>query len=325
MKKALIIIGIIIGVIVLALLAYSLLQPVIYDKYYNNAQREFGAAGLSDGMVPQGMAYIDGVFLQCGYMSDGKSASRIYITSGESERYVELLDADGNPYTGHTGGITAGEKYVWLANDGDTEDDNCVWVLDRSVLLDEGTTKIKLEKRFFAESRGATCYAANGYLYVGEYYNGARYTTKESHRFTTADGEQNALICIYKIDESYPLGVASTVPLGAYSVCDQLQGIAVGEDEIILSCSGGLASSRLIKHKAPQGDADGSLEVNGTAVPVWFLDSTTLVDSVDMPPMSEGIVLKDGRVLVLYESACHKYIFGILTRGGDVYSYKFDK
>ena len=320
-KRLVLIIIIVVFDIVLLLSGYAFAQPLIYRDYYRNAQREFEAAGLSAGMVPQGLAYCGGVYLQCGYMADNKSPSRIYITDDNSERCVELLDADGNPYMGHTGGIAVGERYVWLSNDGDTAEDNCVWVIDKALLLDEDTTEIKLEKRFYPEVRGATCYAANGYLYVGEYYDGGRYSTKESHRFDSTYGEHNALICIYKIDESTVLGIASLIPEKAFSVRDNLQGVAVDADgNIILSCSRAIMNSKLEIYRC--GEAEGVIEVDQAEVPVYVLDSKDLIHEVSMPPMSEGIVYKDGRVLVLYESACTKYIFGILTRGKDVYSYK---
>ena len=38
--------------------------------------------------------------------------------------------------------------------------------------------------------------------------------------------------------------------------------------------------------------------------------------------MSEEIVCKDGKVYVLFESACTKYIFGNLIRGDRVYAYE---
>ena len=55
-------------------------------------------------------------------MTDGKSASRVYVTNAKDTkdtRYIELVTADGAPYPGHTGGITAAGDCVWLANNGE--------------------------------------------------------------------------------------------------------------------------------------------------------------------------------------------------------------
>ena len=60
-RKALKIFGIsfsiLIIVILLAMLTFSLVQPLIYGEYYDNAKKEFAAAGLNDGLVPQGFCY----------------------------------------------------------------------------------------------------------------------------------------------------------------------------------------------------------------------------------------------------------------------------
>jgi hypothetical protein len=63
------------------------------------------------------------------------------------------------------------------------------------------------------------------------------------------------------------------------------------------------------------------MTVNGASVPVYYLDSESLTDDITLPPMSEEIFVKDGRLYVLLESACKKYIFGNLIRGRHVYSY----
>lgn len=85
MKKAFKIFGIslgsAVGLMLAVMIGYAALQPVIYADYYADAKKEFASAGLSDGVVPQGFYYIESkdLFLQCGYMADGESPSRIYI------------------------------------------------------------------------------------------------------------------------------------------------------------------------------------------------------------------------------------------------------
>ena len=80
-----------ITIIVIAMLlgGFALAQPLIYSDYYKNARCEFEAAGLGAGMVPQGLAYKDGVFYQCGYMADNKSPSRIYLTDENGELLID--------------------------------------------------------------------------------------------------------------------------------------------------------------------------------------------------------------------------------------------
>lgn len=174
--------AVIVAAVIVVVVIFMLIQPLLYKDYYSKAQREFPVAGLSDGLVPQGFTYLpeEGLFLQCGYMADGVSASRIYITDGTGAgRYVELYADDGTPYLGHTGGITAGEKKVWLANDGEGSD-NRVWAFSKEELLDENTSRITLSASFKPESRAACCFVYDGYLWVGEFRDAENYETKKA-------------------------------------------------------------------------------------------------------------------------------------------------
>ena len=136
-------VGICIGglaaLLAVVLLALHLFTPLVFRDFFGNARKEYRIPGLGDGLVPQGYAYVADreVYLQCGYMADGVSASRIYVTDAKNTddtRFVELYTLDGTPYTGHTGGITAAGGFVWLANDGEGED-NCVWVMSLEEIL----------------------------------------------------------------------------------------------------------------------------------------------------------------------------------------------
>ena len=65
------------------------------------------------------------------------------------------------------------------------------------------------------------------------------------------------------------------------------------------------------------------MQVLGGEVPLYYLDSENLVKSVEMLPMSEELVYKDGRVYVMNESGCEKYMtYGRYLGGYWVYSYK---
>lgn len=332
-RKALKIFGIsfsiLIVVILLAMMTFSLVQPLIYGEYYGEAKKEFTAAGLNDGLVPQGFCYSEenSVFLECGYMTNGKDASRIYIVSedGKKSRFVELKTESGDNYTGHTGGIAIGEDLVWLANDGEG-DDNCVWVLSLGEILDERTQSITLSTRFFPESRAACCFVNDGYLWVGEFYDPEKYPTKETHHLPTPSGETNpSLICAYLIDETANTGIATDTPEKAISVREKLQGFAFVNGKIVLSTSYGLANSHLYVYRdVTKEEPAGEIDIDGTRVPVWYLDNDSLERDIVAPPMSEELSVKEDRVYILYESACHKYVFGILTRGKWVYSIEID-
>ena len=325
------------ALVALVLAGAHLLTPVVYGDFFDGEVAEFEAAGLGDGLVPQGFAYVEqhGVYLQCGYMADG-SASRIYVIDEQSDhatRYVTLLAEDGSAYTGHTGGLTAYDDLVWLANDGEGED-NCVWVMSLAeILAAENGGSITLTTKLQSETRAACCFADDQYLWVGEFNDGEKYVTDASHKFAVSGGENFALVCAYPLDASSVYGVAFTeadgkavfTPALALSVTNLVQGFTRTPEGFALSTSYGLSVSHVYFHKdVTTGEADASIQVNGTDVPVYFLDSESLTDDLSLPPMSEEIFVKDGRLYVLLESACKKYIFGNLIRGRHVYSYELE-
>ena len=324
--------------LVVVLLALHLFTPLVFHDFFGNADKEYRIPGLGDGLVPQGYAYVADreIYLQCGYMADGVSASRIYVTDAKNTddtRFVELYTSEGTPYTGHTGGITAAGGFVWLANDGEGED-NCVWVMSlEEILAAENGGKISLTTKFQSETRAACCFADDQYLWVGEFNDGEKYVTDPSHKFSVSGGENFALVCAYPLDASSVYGVAFTeadgqavfTPVLALSVTNKVQGFTRIPEGFALSTSYGLGLSHIYLHKdVTAGEADSSIAINGTDVPVYFLDSESLTDDITLTPMSEEIFVKDGRLYVLLESACKKYIFGNLIRGRHVYSYELE-
>ena len=309
-------------------LLVQLITTIIFFEFFQKADKEFRTPGMSDGLVSQGFTYLEDqqFYLQCGYMADGESASRIYIipqNEPDEAYYVELKNADGSPYLGHTGGIAAKGNFVWLANDGEGED-NCVWVLSMYDLLrlDAGEA-YTLDVSFKPKTRAAYCFVDGNALWVGEFYRPVDYPTDESHTFTVSGGkEHHALIGYYTIDETTETGIASTTPVVFLSVPEHVQGAERDQyGHFILSTSYGLSKSHLLFYDDVLTDKnDAYLTVDGQEVPVWFLDDDALKRDLICPPMSEEIVINNDRVYYLTESASKKYIFGKFIRSRHVYS-----
>ncbi len=328
--------GGLVALVLIALLCIHLFTPVVYHDFFKSAQKEYKVVGLSDGLVPQGYDYAEEekVYLSCGYMTDGVSAGRIYITPEGDEknsRYVELYTEEGQPYLGHTGGLTHKDDYLYLANDGDiATGDNLVWVMSlKEVLNAENGERITLKQSFKPEVRAAFCFADEGFLFVGEFRDPEKYLTAESHQFEVSGGTNYALICAYPYDSTSEDGLkrdaeGDLVPAFCLSVTDLVQGMTRTDDgSFVLSSSYGTSSSHLRYYSdVTAGAADAMLWIGNDGVPVFFLDADVLERDVKMPPMSEELVYKDGRVYVLFESACKKYIFGNFTRGRHVYSFE---
>lgn len=304
--------------LVLLLLLLRLGVTIFYFDYFNKSESEFMVPGLTSAWVPQGFEYVeeDGLYLMSGYMSDG-SASRVYVRRDDGQtHYVELINSDGSDYTRHAGGVCKSGDFVYVAGK------NGVEVFRYDDFLSGGSA-VNVGK-IPADYNIAYCSIYNGYLLAGNFYYPETYETPAEHRITTPAGDANtALITIYKVDELEPLGI-NPKPIAAISTPGKVQGICfTSDEEIVLSTSYSVPSSHLYYHRVDTSRT-GFIQVCETEVPLYYLDSATLTDTVTLPPMSEELVCRDGRVYILCESACNKYIFGKFIRGYQVFSYSQD-
>lgn len=313
---------------VVAVLALMLIVPIVYYDFYHRASDEFALAGLEDGLVPQGLAFLNDeeLFLQCGYMTDETQPSRIYLvplTAPYANTYVTLKYSDGTPFDGHTGGVSVWQDFVFVASDGEGED-NGIWVFSLTELLTaKNGESITAKDVFRPESRANYCFVDGDYLWVGEFYLYDNYLTDPTHAFQVdADSKQRALMCAYQLDASAPLGIVQKAPVMALSVPDMVQGAARADDgSFILSTSYSVSSSHIyVYENVLNNEPDSAIMINNTSVPVWYLNADALVQDNVAPPMAAEIVCFGDRVYISFESATDKYIFGHLIRGKYLYS-----
>lgn len=317
-KKLVKIVGITLGVLVVLLVGIRVGERIIYAPFYGNAEKEFSIPGLGDNYVPQGLDYLSDKdhFLSCGYMSDG-TASRVYlIDESRKATYAELREEDGSDHLGHTGGIAHTGSYIYITDDDGLD----VFRLDDLLSGKDELVKVGAVKTY---NDPAWCTVHGDYILVGAFYRAEDYETLEEHRMDTPAGDHNtSLVTVFRLDESQPLGIDPT-PVAALSTPDQVQGLCVTDtDEVALSTSWGFATSYIRLYDAEKITATAdTFTVNGVTVPLYYLDSGSLTRTVEAPPMSEELVCLDGRLYILNESACNKYIFGKLLSALDLYSY----
>ena len=305
--------------VIVLLILLRLGVTVFYFDYFNHSESEFLIPGLTSAWVPQGFDYVeeDELYLMSGYMSDG-TASRVYVRNDNGEtHFVELKNADGSDYTRHSGGVCQNGEFVYVAGKNGVEVFRYEDFMNGGVATNIG----KIE----ADYSIAYCTFYNGYLLAGNFYYEKTYETPAEHRITTPAGDANtALITIYKADETAAFGIDPT-PVAAISTPGKVQGICfTSDEEIVLSTSYSVSSSHLYYHHIDTSRS-ATITVCDTQVPLYYLDSATLTETVTLPPMSEELVYKDGRVYILCESACNKYIYGKFIRGYQVFSYSTDE
>lgn len=317
LKRLLIILAIILGAVIVLLLALKAGERIIYASFYGKAEKEFKIPGLSENYVPQGLDYLSDQesFVSCGYMSGGE-ASRVYLIDSEGKAtYAELKETDGSDHTGHTGGVAHFDKYLYI-----TDEDGLDVFLLEDLLSGKGEmTKVGEVK---THNDPAWCYVYNGYILAGAFYRAESYETPAEHRLTTPAGDANtSMVMVFKLDATQPNGIDPT-PVAAISTPDQVQGLCVTDTgEVAISTSWGFATSYIRLYDAEKLTPNGTFTVDGTEVPLVYLDSGSLTRTVEAPPMSEEIVCLDGRLYILNESACNKYIFGKLLSANHLYSY----
>lgn len=310
------------ALILLALLGGRLYFRLPVADYYRASEKGFRIPGLSDGFVPQGLDYDDrtDLFWVTGYMDDD-SASPIYLVrreTGALEKTVYLACEDGSVYSGHAGGIAVGWDYAYVAGGSD----RCIYAYscDEIMTAEDGATvaaKGNLSTKVSEDDslRVSAVAIDDDYVYAVEFYRDLTNPTPESHKITTPAGDvHHALAVAYKIsyEENAVFGLEPT-PALAISLPDQVQGLCRGEERMYLSTSYGMAFSYVYGYDLAYVNSEENIYLLGTNVPLYHLDSSSLAEVRKLPPMAEEIVMVEGKLYTMCESASHKYLFGNLS------------
>lgn len=337
-KKPLLIILIALGSLI-ALLGLVLVGAIGYFKlpvasYYAASDKAFVIPDIMEGYVPQGMHYCEDeqTLLLSGYRADG-AASPIYVVEAGEQDHGKLLhkvtlkNEDGTDFVGHGGGIAKYGDFVYVAGD-----EAVLYVYSYADIMAaenggsvkcKGSISLKYSEQDYLIPAFVTVYKDT--LFVGEFYREEVYPTPESHHVTTAAGDTNYAIGVsFALSELEEFGVVN-VPMAAYSLPKQVQGMTVVGDCVYLSTSWGVSFSHILEYDMSKLPTQGSMSVFGITVPLFVMDSASLIKDHKIAPMSEEMVILDGKLHVLSESASNKYIFGRLTGGKWCYATDMEK
>ena len=324
----------------LSLLPVNLVKTVTRDEgliakigfsAYNKVAEKFCENPDTDAdFVPQGLAYSEYLdkLLICGYMNT-EGNSRVYVAdpaSGETEKYVSLIEVDGDDYTGHCGGIAAFEGNAWVVSG----------KYARRLPLDslknaEDGASVQFVDEFNTGTRASYANCSNGILWIGEYHkDGNDYVTEDSHHLTSPDGEEMcAWTCGYVLESGNPQGftydgtskkiIAPDFILETESMCQGFTQLPDGR--FVTSISGKITKSELNFYKnVLDGEADSTVTVSEKEVDLYFLDSAERAESLKALPRSEGLDVYNGKLLVLYESGCRKMLAAQIVRTDYIWS-----
>lgn len=309
------------GVIAFALSLVFLVfvgEKIFYAYFFGEAQVEFAIPGLWTGFVPQGFDKVDDAYIVSGYDKADAPSSVYVIKDGENTR-VDLYNADGSNYLSHAGGVTHFGEYMYVAYNTGEDTTYCDMFLLSDVF--DGDGKATKCDSIPLPNQISYCSVYGDKLYAGAFYReGSQYLTPESHQLKTPAGDQNtALMMVYTLDESTGKPVSDKPDL-VYSTLSNVQGMCITESgRMVLSTSWSVYPSELLVYDLDRA-SKGEWEYNGETIPLIYLDGASLTESVVCPPMSEELVYENGRVIIMSESACMKYLYGKITSGNFAYS-----
>jgi len=260
--------------------------------------------GLLQGAIPQGLAYskqhnailishyFDKNLASCVSLIDNRSGKLVYVRT--------LKEADDTFHFGHVGGIAVSSNHIWIASG------EYVYQYSLADLLDnKNVLPLVPLSQHKVETRASFSTYYNGILFVGEFAYGKKYQTHISHHLKDRKGiKKYAWVCGYEI------GKELAAPTSILSIPQKVQGIHLTDEFVFLSISYGRNNRSTIAVYRNQLSDPPHKKVklrDETIVPLWFLDSSNWLKSIDFPPMSEGLTDIEGKLAVLSESGVTKY------------------
>lgn len=329
-KLLLILLTVVLSILAVAFLAWSALHAAkyfIYPEYYRDARAASPLPDLNNGFRPQGVFY------------DAESKS--YIHSGSKGEYASLyvVDEKGNAKElipiykekeeqslGRGGAVVRVGDYVYIC---DNENQNnsingiLYTFLYKDIMSAKNGAKVKcIEKRSTACAMSAM-FTDGTFLYVAEYYSaGTNYSTHKDHHYTTPEGvAQKAMLFAYPLNEDGSLALTFAdregaepetifLPAFALSLPDEVTGFAIKDGVIMLTHGADWQKNQLTFYSRWQ-KSDDTVQVAHNSVPIYYLDSGDVIDSVKLPMCAGNMTLIEGnRVAVTFESASNYYIVG---------------
>lgn len=296
-----------------------------YKKFLECATPEFIIPGLNQTVVPQGMDYWEerGWMLISGYCTDesknggkGSVLLAVDMNSGMMIGEYYLKNMDGTYHTSHAGGVAVTKKNVFIANGG------TLYRIPLTDLLPQ-CNEATIVEEIKVPTRASLANCSGGILWVGDFQYGDSYPTEEFRHMKNRRGNMYyAWMVGYRLDDSTENELSEAAMSGSdyatpdivLSMTERIQGMAYLPEvgQIALSQSYGRTNaSTLYFYEDPMADdPHTTVTLNGTSVPVWFLDSKLTVREMPAIPMSEGIANVGGKLYVLFESGAEKYRLG---------------
>lgn len=267
-----------------------------------------------NGYVPQGYCYCENQNLYAiSYYHDEKPSiiALIDSESGLRVKTVILYESEEKAFKGHAGGIGNDSQYLYI-----TTDNSVSRISFEAINACEDYGVVVMNDYILTDIKCSYLNCDGEYLYVGEFYtNDGNYPTDDSHHIMVTPLEISfARVNVYNLNVIYNDFTENekTVSIPEYSLAvrERVQGIAKGDDgAIYLSISYGRKNySYLEKYEnLTMSQPAYSYMLEENKIPVYFLQKSSRTELIKLPPMLEGIDLKNDKITGIFESGAKKY------------------
>lgn len=323
LKRIMQVLGFLLLAIALLYVTMRITGHIVLKDFYDHATREFTIPGLFDGFTPQSIELDEktNTFIISGYT---EKEGRIYfVDKDKNVKRIYAKSTTGEVCKDHFGGVTIYKDYLLLSGgNGASTGRQFIYTFDLSEAYnakDGEYITAKAECDVYVGT--AFINAVDDILYVGEYnHDGNKtYDVKATTNRDWMPEDAKAIMLSYNLNSD---GTIGSIPTKAYSIPDDVQGMAFTPDGIAFSESYAINPAQIAIYQIATS-SKSTIKIDAHDIPYYVYNDGLLVKSIKVSPMVEGIIYSNNLLYTLNESSAHNYLFGLLFRGSYVYSYDY--
>lgn len=289
-----------------------------YKNFFKEFKADFTIPGLFEGIIPQGICYIGELdaFAISGYYEETLFPSMLMLVNAETGKFTKafpLQNVDGNDFSGHAGGLTASEDYIYI-----TSESTCYICEINSLKNLKNGEKLKFQSNFKLNTFGSFACYDNGVLWTGDFIESSDKDREKARKITTlGSGETFYAYCEgYILKDGLPdvkkINSETTgyIPDFLLAIPEQVQGMSFTHSgKIIFSTSYGRKNNSKIYvyDDVLLTEKVGTYKIEETEIDLLACSSDLLKETIIAPPMAEGITQGEKGQYIIFESGAEKY------------------
>ena len=323
LKRIMQVLGFLLLAIALLYVTMRITGHIALKDFYDHATREFTIPGLFDRFTPQSIELDEktNTFIISGYT---EKEGRIYfVDKDKNVKRIYAKSTTGEVCKDHFGGVTIYKDYLLLSGgNGASTGRQFIYTFDLSEAYNAKDGEYITAKAECDVHVGtAFINAVDDLLYVGEYnHDGNKtYDVKATTNRAWMPEDAKAIMLCYNLNSD---GTIGSIPTKAYSIPDDVQGMAFTPDGIAFSESYAINPAQIAIYQIATSSTS-TIKIDGHDIPYYVYNDGLFVKSIKVSPMVEGIIYSNNVLYTLNESSAHNYLFGLLFRGSYVYGYDY--